>query len=105
VLFRSVDVEAAADLHCNDRLAAEVFQMVAEGLSNIRRHTQATQAKIGLLRRNGYLVLRVENEGAPVTSPELFTPRSITERAAALGGQVLVERTDEGTAVVVEIPL
>jgi signal transduction histidine kinase len=45
----NVHVDAAHDLKVNDRLAAELFQMVAEGLSNIRRHTHATQATIKML--------------------------------------------------------
>src|SRR5262249_12277208 len=34
----AVQVEAEADIQVEDRLAAEAFQMVAEGLSNVRRH-------------------------------------------------------------------
>ncbi len=102
----AVDVEAKGDVRCNDRLGAEVFQMVAEALSNIRRHTQAAHATVELSRANGHLVLRVENEGSPGTPHKPFTPRSITERATALGGRAVVEpRPDSGTAIVVEIPL
>ena len=102
----AVQVEADADLRLNDRLAAEVFQMVAEGLSNVRRHTQAGWAAIELRRHNGHLVLQIENESADSSRPASFTPRSITERAAALGGRAHVEqRENDRTAVVVEIPL
>ncbi len=102
----TVEVEAAADIPCNDRLGTEVFQMVAEGLSNIRRHTEAEHATIGLMRQNGHLVLRVENEREPGTPPPSFTPRSISERAAALGGYARVEQAANArTAVIVTIPL
>lgn len=37
----AVHIRAETDLRVNDRLAAEVFQMVVEGLSNIRRHTSS----------------------------------------------------------------
>src|SRR5205085_10697601 len=33
-----VDIEAHGKVKVNDRLAAELFQIVAEGLSNVRRH-------------------------------------------------------------------
>jgi signal transduction histidine kinase len=33
-----VDVAAEGKIKVNDRLAAELFQIVAEGLSNVRRH-------------------------------------------------------------------
>ncbi len=102
----TVEVEAAADIPCNERLGTEVFQMIAEGLSNIRRHTQAEHATVGLMRQNGHLVLRVENEREPGTPPPSFTPRSISERAAALGGYARVEQAANArTAVVVTIPL
>jgi signal transduction histidine kinase len=100
-----VQVEAASDLYINDRLVAEVFQMIVEGLSNIRRHTQAGCASIGLTRQNDCLILRIANDGADAV-PTRFIPRSIAERAAALGGQVRVEHiAGGGTQVTVEIPL
>ena len=46
-----VQVEVNGELHVNDRLATEVFHIVAEGLSNIRRHTLATTASITLSPR------------------------------------------------------
>lgn len=102
----NVRIEVAGDMRLTDRLAAEVFQMVAEGLSNIRRHTHAMRAMIRLARRENHLVLQIEDEGDSEPSPDAFTPRSIAERARALGGQVRVRQRDAGgSAVVVEIPL
>ena len=74
-------------LPVNDRLAAEVLHLVAESLSNVRRHTPSTRATIGLTCRNGHLILCIEDDGAWNGTPVSFTPRSITERAEALGGQ------------------
>lgn len=102
----AVHVEAGADLCVNDRLAAELFQMVAEGLSNVRRHTSSLRATVGLARCDGHLVLRVGNDIMAGSAPLPFVPRSIAERAAALGGHGRVEWTESGdTVVVVEIPL
>jgi signal transduction histidine kinase len=101
-----VQVDSTAPVHLNGRLAAEVFQMVAEGLSNVRRHTNATQAAVRLSQQNGHLILRLENENLNGTDLSPFTPRSIGERATALGGNVRVEQRDGSTtSVVVEIPL
>jgi signal transduction histidine kinase len=100
-----VQVEAAADLRINDRLAAEVFQMVVEGLSNIRRHTRAACASIELTRQNDCLRLQIVNDGA-AAAPLGFIPRSISERAAALGGQAHVDHiAGVATQVTIEIPL
>lgn len=102
----AVAVQADGELRCSDRLAAEVFQMVTEGLSNIRRHTQAEQAWIGLARQNGNLVLRIENEGAVNGPAPAFVPRSLTERATALGGQARVmQRPGGGSIVEICVPL
>lgn len=101
----AVEVHAAGDIHLNDRLAAEVFQMVTEGLSNIRRHTHAMQASIVLAHRENYVVLRIEDQGMNRSAPAPFTPRSINERASILGGRVHVDQHQHGSDVVVEIPL
>jgi signal transduction histidine kinase len=102
----AVHVEATTALPVHDRLAAEVFQMVAEGLSNVRRHTQSTQATVILTCSDQHLRLSIANDVATGTVPTPFTPRSITERATALGGCLHVEWPDlGGTVIVVDIPL
>jgi signal transduction histidine kinase len=102
----AVQIEATSDLSINDRLAAEVYQMIVEGLSNIRRHTNAASASIGLARQNDCIIVRIINDGADPEGSAGFIPRSISERAAALGGHLSVEHIDGGsTQVTVEIPL
>lgn len=101
----AVQMEAAGDMRLNDRLSAEVFQMVTEGLSNIRRHTHAMQARIVLAHRDNHVVLRIEDQGINGLVPAPFIPRSITERATTLGGRVRVDQHEYGSAVIVEIPL
>jgi len=102
----AVHVEAEAPLPVHDRLAAEVFQMVAEGLSNVRRHTRSAQATVTLHCCDQYLCLRIANDGATGAVPTPFTPRSITERATALGGCARVSWPEHGeTVIVVDIPL
>lgn len=102
----AVRVDATPDLYINDRLAAEVFQMVVEGLSNIRRHTRAVCVCIELESQNSHLILRIANDGGNGSPPARFMPRSITERAMAIGGRVRVESiSGQSTQVIVEIPL
>ncbi len=101
----AVEVEAREDLRVADRLAAEAFQMVAEGLSNVRRHTQSALARVGLALENGALHLRIENPAGPDPCAP-FTPKSIAERAAALGGGATVLAGVAGATVVqIEVPL
>lgn len=101
-----VEINAAPELTINDRLAAEVFQIVQEGLSNIKRHTASPRATINMLSRNGDVILDIENESSTLDGDKTFTPRSITDRAAALGGRVTVDVRDEGCTIVsVIIPM
>ncbi len=100
-----VKVNAGSEVAVNDRLAAEVFQIVREGLTNVRRHTSSPRALVGVARVGQQLVVSVENEREPDEPPVDFTPRSITERAAALGGGARVEQGHGRTTVTVEIPL
>ena len=102
----NVDVKIAAAVNINDRLAAELFQIVREGLSNIRRHTAATQARISIASVNGDMVLNIENDSSGSENHNTFTPRSINDRAIALGGRVSVNVSDaERTIVSVIIPM
>jgi signal transduction histidine kinase len=53
----------------------------------------------------GWLNIQIENEGAN-PPPADFTPRSIADRAEALGGRAKVLKANGGrTAVHIEIPV
>ncbi|MBB3637578.1 sensor histidine kinase [Variovorax atrisoli] len=102
-----IDIAVAVDgpLHLDDRVSAEVLQLVGEGLNNICKHTQARRGSVRLACSNGRLHVRIENE-AGQESFTRFRPHSITERAAALGGRAQVRQCESGgTAVLVEIPI
>lgn len=91
-------------LDINDRLGAEVFQLVCEGMSNIRRHTHAARGAVHLRQHSGWLHIRIENE-CPSGPPPAFVPRSISERAASLGGFAYVGAGQAVTMVHVDIPV
>src|SRR5581483_10172320 len=112
--YIQVDLNIASEIQINDRLAAELFHMVVEGLSNIRRHTQAVRAGIGLRCAEGQVHLTVENDGIGNGNGNggghrvdpLFVPHSLSGRTQALGGEIKVEsRGDGGTIVRIDIPL
>ncbi len=101
-----VRVEADQKIQIKDRLAADVFQLIAEGLSKIRRHTQARQAVIKFSCSDDELLLRIENDNLDPAGAMSFLPLSINDRATALGGQMRVEqKEDRYTSVVIQIPL
>jgi signal transduction histidine kinase len=99
-------VEADGPVLINDRLAAEVFQIIAEGLSNVRRHTHSVQATVRLSCSMEMLVLRIENDRQGGSQIQDFIPRSMAGRAESLQGRIRVEHLDNNSvAVIVEIPL
>jgi signal transduction histidine kinase len=98
-----IDVDGALAL--GDRLAVEVLQIVREGISNICRHTAARRGAVSLRCSGEVLRIEISNEHG-ASPPPPFRPRSISERAAALGGTASVREGDfNDTIVCVEIPL
>ena len=113
-----VDVQAHGKVKVNDRLAAELFQIVAEGLSNVRRHAFCRDARVEISCKDSSLLLQIKNSrprsganpdadrGEGQDGIRVFRPHSIAERAASLGGDthVFVDEKDY-TVVSVGIPL
>ena len=105
--FFGITIEIASDsaFDLSDRLAAEVFQIVNEGMSNIRKHTTARDGRVTLACDAHVLSISIENAGDESCYPE-FMPASIAERAVALGGSVRVGQAAGGaTAVRIDIPV
>ena len=113
----NVDVTTKGKIQLNDRLAAELFQIVAEGLSNVRRHAlcddatvQWTAGKERFLLRSKIDALswlpRQVQKAMAIRTRTTFKPRSISERAELLGGktEVLIDENNY-TVVRVSIPL
>ncbi len=101
----TIVIEAADDFRLSDRLAAEVFQIVNEGMSNIRKHTRARSGRIHLSNVDDQLHIRIENE-TPEGPPAPFLPGSIAERTSALGGTIEIHRASpQATAVHITIPV
>jgi signal transduction histidine kinase len=112
-----VEVTAKGKIQLNDRLAAELFQIVAEGLSNVRRHALCDDASVLLDCHEGKIFVEIKNRRPQLVTTagagsngnaeqRMFRPRSIAERAELLGGktEVLVDENNY-TVVRVSIPL
>jgi signal transduction histidine kinase len=107
--FYGVDIDIAMpdEISVSDRLGTEALQLVREGLTNICKHTLAQRGKIKVDCVNGWLRIQIENESPDAGTPAAdFIPRSLSERAAGLGGKVRVMQIPQGNTVVhVEIPV
>jgi signal transduction histidine kinase len=100
-----VGIDYPQDLRVSDRLSAELIAMISEGLSNVRRHTGSRWARLALAGEGDALHLAIAN-ACEAGCDGSFLPKSIHERATALGGETQVRCTDAGETVVsVRIPL
>ena len=101
----AVEVKTTKEIGVKDRLAAEIFQMVTEGFSNIRRHTHSPRAEAELDYHKNVIVLNIKNANNN-SIPPTFHPHSLAERAVALGGQLEVYTDEQNhTVVSIQIPL
>ena len=100
----TVEINSKGKIQIADRLSAEVFQIVAEGLSNIRKHTQSPSAKIDLDLKYNKFFLTIENIKDGKGDID-FKPVSISERVKSLGGFLEIKQEEEKTILSIEIPL
>jgi len=100
----TVELDCPANLSIGDRLAAELFQIVAEALSNVRRHTSSDTALVWLRLVGENLVVAVQNRTNSAPADD-FVPKSIAERSESLGGMVAVTQNEGSATVTVSIPL
>jgi signal transduction histidine kinase len=94
----------------NERFAPEIeataYFVVAEMLTNVAKHAQASRAQVAAHRKNGTLVVAVEDDGVGGASADSGSGlRGIADRIEARGGRLTVESPPGGgTRVVAEIP-
>jgi signal transduction histidine kinase len=91
-----------------------LYRAVQEGLTNVARHAQATQAEVTLQRSPVLITCAVRDDGRGIDPAAVGAAQGrrglglveIRERMAALGGTLrLAPRADRGTEFIVEIPL
>ena len=108
-----LEVEFVRDLHVS-RLAppleTTVFRIVQESLTNVRRHSGSSKAKVSLTGHDDRLNLEIEDWGIGFDPAKVdeshFGLRGIRERARLLGGKAVVDTSlGHGTRIAVDLPL
>jgi signal transduction histidine kinase len=86
-----------------------VLRTAQEALTNVRRHAQATTARLALALDSGVLSLTVDDDGVgfdPDSPREGFGLRSMAARIAEIGGSMRVASAPgRGTRVSVSVPV
>ncbi|PLX28289.1 MAG: hypothetical protein C0600_09980 [Ignavibacteria bacterium] len=87
-----------------------LFRITQEGVNNILRHAEATEASVRLQRRNGNVQLSIEDNGRGFDPAAVggggFGLHGIRQRVKMLGGSMLVASEEgAGTRLELEIPV
>ena len=107
VQFETVGVDAA---RLPGDLETALFRIVQESLTNVALHARASRVDVLLNRRNGSLVLTVEDNGVGFNPDEPAHPDRLglfgmRERVEMLGGKLVVESAPgKGTMISAEVP-
>ncbi|MBN1152524.1 MAG: GAF domain-containing protein [Dehalococcoidia bacterium] len=103
------DVDSTLDV--SGHRATVLFRICQESLTNVVRHSGASEVTVSLSRRDSEIVLVVSDNGRGITPEQMEDPRSygvmgMRERARALGGRVVIHGVPgEGTSVEAALPL
>jgi PAS domain S-box-containing protein len=95
----------------DDAAALALYRILQEALTNVARHAQARQLKVGLAATATELVLTVEDDGRGITAADLARTTTLgllgmRERALVVGGSVSVApRPSGGTVLTARVPL
>lgn len=88
-----------------------LFRILQETLTNVARHAGATEVEVSLDEEQGYMRLRVQDNGRGITESEVQDSRSfgllgMRERVLLRSGEFCIQGTPgRGTTVVIRLPL
>src|SRR5215207_2896082 len=118
---RSTSRGAALDAHLVDRppvaidvpaerlsaeLEASAYFIVAEALTNVTKHAQATRAEVEASVADGLVHVEVRDDGIGGADPSGHGLVGMADRVTALGGRITVESPPgDGTRVAATLPL
>jgi PAS domain S-box-containing protein len=95
----------------NAEEATVLFRIFQEALTNVARHASATHVEVSLDEEEGYVRLRVQDNGRGITEGEVNGSRSfgllgMRERVLLRSGDFHIQGTPgQGTALVIRLPL
>ncbi len=109
-----IECEAALDpdsISLDRERSTMFFRILQEALTNVTRHSQATKVKIGLIKRERKLMLKVRDNGKGITKSQISNAKSLgligmRERVRPWRGEVKIRGVqNKGTILVVSMPL
>jgi PAS domain S-box-containing protein len=87
-------------------IESSAYFIVAEALTNVIKHAQATRAKVSAAADDGVLTLEVRDDGVGGANPNGHGLMGIADRVDALGGRLRIESAaGDGTVLTAQLPL
>ena len=102
---------SVVDLDLTKEQSTAIFRIFQETLTNIMRHSNATEVDVRLEMNEDILILEVADNGRGITEAEISNSRSfgllgIRERLYPWNGQVdFIGHPNKGTRVIVRVPI
>lgn len=98
------------DISLPDEVQQVAYRTAQEALNNVFKHAHATEVTIDMTPDTGVLSLEIADNGkglldADLAKPKSFGIRGLHERAQTVGGWVDVSTSQQGTAVILSVPL
>jgi signal transduction histidine kinase len=108
----TVETHIELGIEARDRLDPEVesnlYRLAQEALTNVAKHAGASRIEIGLVLRNGAIVLRVSDDGCgfdPGAGRKGLGLIGMRERVALAGGRLEIDsEPGRGTTLTAEVP-
>ena len=108
-----IRVEAAPDFgRLTEEMEIVLFRVAQESLGNVLRHADSDTATIRLAKKDGSVVLEIEDDGRGLPPGDATQPGAggvgiagMRERLQYLGGKLEIESSDRGTTVRAILPL
>jgi PAS domain S-box-containing protein len=98
---------AAPNARYSPQLEAAVYFVVAEALTNVAKHANASCARVEVTESKGDLVVSIEDDGMGGADPEAGSGlRGLSDRTEALGGYLRVDsQKGHGTILTASLPI
>ncbi|NTW23715.1 MAG: response regulator [Lentimicrobium sp.] len=105
-----LDLDASIEIASDNALT--LFRIMQESLTNIARHSKATQAEISLYKCKQGILFRLSDNGIGISDPDLNSKKSfgiigMKERATSMGGscEIYSNKKNRGTIIELTLPL
>ncbi|WP_019155287.1 sensor histidine kinase [Robertmurraya massiliosenegalensis] len=98
------------DFPLNKGVEDHLFRILQESVSNTLRHSKATEVEVLLIKRDGFVILRVVDDGIGFDVEESkagsYGMQNMYERAVEIGGTLkIISVKNKGTRLEVKVPI